>query len=250
MPNRDLAYLQNRARWLRRRTLDLSLENGGYHFGGSLSAAETLVALHDEVMTPDDAFILSKGHATYAWYPFLIERGYKPNLEGHPTYDPTNGIEFTTGSLGHGLPLGLGRAFARKIKGDDGRIYVLMGDGECQEGTTWESLLLGRQHRLDNLTAIVDYNKLQGSGRIQDILSLDGFPRVAETIGWQVSEVDGHSFLAILDALGRPIHKEKPRMIIAHTIKGKGISFMEDRSEWHAHGLTPEQIAQAYEELK
>ena len=244
---RDTA-LAARSKQVRRATLELGVAHGGYHFGGSFSAAEILIALYDTVLRKDDLFLFSKGHACWPWYVLLRERGYEPELAGHPSLDHANGILTTSGSEGHGLPMGLGLALGRKRSGRSGRIFVLMGDGECQEGTTWESLLVGAHHRLDQVTAIVDFNGIQGSGRVDDILSLRSLGAVALAVGWDTVEIDGHAVDQIVAACNRPA-SGRPRLVIAHTIKGKGVSYMEDRPEWHAKFPTPEQLAQAYQEL-
>ena len=246
---KTITELLERSKQIRRDTLNLAVNNGGYHFGGSFSATEILISLYDHILRAEDKFILSKGHACWPWYVLLKERGYDPKIEGHPSIDPANGICCTTGSLGHGLPMGIGIAMAKKIKKEEGRIYVLMGDGECQEGTTWESLLTARNHQLDNLTAIVDSNGIQGSGFVEGVLPIKGLEKVAETLGWSVSEIDGHSIPDIVSALRERV-QDKPRMIIAHTIKGRGVSFMENRPEWHSKFPDPEQLKQAYKELE
>ena len=246
---KSLAELQARSKQLRRETLELGTAHGGYHFGGSFSAIEILVALYDLVMGPEDRFIFSKGHACWPWYVILRERGFKPELAGHPSLDLSNGITCTTGSEGHGLPIGIGMAMARKRLGRAGRVYVLMGDGECQEGTTWESLLVAAHHRLDNLVAIVDFNGIQGSGYTGDILPVTGLASVATTLGWAATEIDGHAYPALMDAL-RDMTPGRPRLIVAHTIKGKGVSYMENRPEWHAKFPNPDELSKAYEELQ
>lgn len=247
-PVKTTAELLERSKQIRRDTLDLGTKNGGYHFGGSFSATEILISLYDVVLRDEDKFILSKGHACWPLYVLLRERGYDPKLEGHPSRDEANGIWCTTGSLGHGLPMGIGMAMARKLRKEGGRIFVLMGDGECQEGTIWESLLTASFHGVDNLTAIVDANGIQGSGYVRNILPVSGLGKVAETLGWSVSEIDGHAYPEIIGALEvRPVGK--PGLIIAHTVKGKGVSYMEDRPEWHSKFPDPEQLKQAYEEL-
>lgn len=246
---KTITELLERSKQVRRETLNLGVNNGGYHFGGSFSAVEILVALYDVVLKEEDKFILSKGHACWPWYVLLRDRGYNPQLSGHPSIDLTNGISCTSGSEGHGLPMGIGMAMARKLRNKGGRIYVLMGDGECQEGTTWESLLTARHHRLDNLTAIIDWNEIQGSGFVKDILPIDGLEKVAEIMGWSVAQINGHSYPEILDALAENVER-KPRMIIAHTVKGKGVSYMEGRPQWHAKFPTPEQLSQAFKELE
>ena len=153
--------LEKKAKELRKKTLDLAVEKGEGHLGGSFSEIEILISLYKEVLKDEDKFILSKGHCCYPLYLLLKEKGLNPKTSPHPDIDIENGINCTTGSLGHGLPIGVGMAFARKIQKKSGRIYVLMGDGECQEGTTWESSLIASQHKLTNLTVIIDHNKLQ-----------------------------------------------------------------------------------------
>lgn len=241
--------LNERSKQIRRETIKLSKANGGYHYGGCFSVVEILVSLYDYILKDEDKFILSKGHACWPYYVLLRERRCNPKLEGHPCLDEKNGVHCTTGSEGHGLPTGLGMAMARKLKKKDGRIYVLIGDGECQEGTTWESLLTAPHRKLDNLTAIVDYNRIQGAGFVEDILPINGLGKIAEILGWSVSEINGHSYPEILAALEKSV-EGKPRMIIAHTIKGKGVSYMENRPEWHAKWPDERQEKQAYEELK
>lgn len=238
-----------RCKQLRRDTIALSLANGGYHWGGSFSCVEVLVTLYDKVLRPEDRFILSKGHACWPWYVLLRERGLSPKLEGHPSRDPANGIHATTGSLGHGLPIAVGTALARKLAGIPGRVYVLMGDGECQEGTTWESLLIAGHHRLDNLTVIVDGNGIQGSGRVDDILPLRGLGDIAEIAGWFVTSCDGHDCGRIRRSLELQ-HSRRPRLVLAETVKGKGVSFMENDPTWHAQWLDKERLAAAMSELE
>jgi transketolase len=241
--------LNERSKHIRRETLKLSKANGGYHYGGSFSAVEILIALYDNILTPNDKFILSKGHACWPYYVLLQECGYSPKLEGHPSLDPENGVHCSTGSEGHGLPVGIGMAMAKKMKGEKGIVYVLMGDGECQEGTTWESLLIASQHKLDNLIAIVDYNKIQGSGFVDDILSIKGLGKVAEILGWYVSRINGHDCDEIIKAL-KLRENGKPRLIIAYTVKGKGVSFMENKPEYHAKWISTENEELALKELQ
>ena len=243
-----MTVLNERSKQVRRDTLTLSKANGGYHYGGSFSCTEILIALYDHVLQPEDKFILSKGHACWPMYVLLRERGYRPKLGGHPTLDDDNGVHFTTGSEGHGLPAGIGMALARKIKGKPGRIFVLMGDGECQEGTTWEGLLMAAHHKLDNLTVIVDWNLFQGAGAVEDNLAITGLPDVAAALGWLVVAVDGHDDLNVLAALDMEM-ENVPKIVIANTIKGKGVSFMEGKGEWHARFPNPAEEKQAFEEL-
>ena len=240
--------LSERSKQVRRDLIKLSKANGGYHYGGSFSCVEILIALFDNVLSDIDTFILSKGHACWGYYILLKEMGYNPKLEGHPTRDPHNGIPCTTGSMGHGLPTGIGIAMAKKIKGEAGKVYVLVGDGECQEGTTWESLLVAGYHELENLIVIVDNNKIQGSGRTEDVISVSNLRVVSSSCGWGASEMDGHNIEVMVNKLNliSPI----PRFIIANTIKGKGVSFMENKPEWHSKWLDDEHEKLAMEELK
>ncbi len=246
--SRSTADLLRRVKEVGKETLRLGTTNGGYHFGGSFSAMHLLVALYDVVLTDEDRFILSKGHACWPQYVLLRERGYDPELSGHPSLDPENGIWCTTGSEGHGLPVGMGMAKARKMRGRGGRIFVLIGDGECQEGTMWEAMLTAANHRLDNVVAIVDWNRIQGSGFVRDILPLPDIGKIAEVIGWEVTTIDGHDFAQILPALERET-PGKPHMIVANTVKGKGVSYMEDKPGWHARFPSKDELQQAYEEL-
>ncbi len=244
--------LCERGKQIRRDTIKLSKANGGYHYGGSFSAVEILIALFDHVMTEDDVFILSKGHACWPYYVLLREKGFNPKLEGHPTRDPHNGVEASTGSLGHGFPIGVGRAMARKIKGVRGRVFVLMGDGECQEGTTWESLLIASHHILDNLTVIIDWNEIQGSGFIHNILRVPPITSMVDfvtSISWGTLVIDGHNSIELMKELSNP-HVNAPNLVIARTVKGRGVSFMEDKPKWHAKWPNLEEEAKALEELK
>jgi len=241
--------LNERSKQVRRDTLKLSKAHGGYHYGGSFSIVEILIALYDRILQPEDKFILSKGHACWPLYVLLKERGLNPKLEGHPSLDEREGVHFTTGSEGHGFPAGAGMALARKIQGRNGQIYVLIGDGECQEGTTWESLLTAPHRKLDNLTVIVDWNLFQGAGAVKDTLPIDGLGSIARTLGWAVVAVDGHDTEEIHTALNY-FEKDKPLLIIAHTVKGRGVSYMEGRGEWHAKYPDPEHEKRAFEDLK
>lgn len=240
--------LNERSKQVRRDTIKLSKANGGYHYAGSFSTVEILICLYDKVMKPEDKFILSKGHACWPYYVLLREKGMDPKLEGHPTLDEKNGVHFTTGSEGHGFPAAVGMALARKIQGKPGQIYVLVGDGECQEGTTWESMLTAPFRRLSNLTVIVDFNGIQGAGFLRNILPLNGLGQIATHLGWVVSEVNGHSNEELLSALKET--GTRPHFIIAHTVKGKGVSFMQNKPSWHACWLDGEEEKQAFRELE
>lgn len=243
----DENHLKERAKRLRKETLDLAMEHRAGHIASSFSIIEILVALN-EVLDKQDKFILSKGHGCLSFYAALYQKGLKPTFSEHPDIEVDQGIECTTGSLGHGLPIGLGMAFARKFEKEAGRIYVLMSDGECQEGTTWESLLLASHYKLDNLTVIIDHNKLQALGRIEEILSLAKLGDKFRAFGCEVAEVDGHSIPEIIGELEKKT--DRPKIIIAHTVKGKGMSFAENDPVWHNRLPTEEQLQQAYREME
>jgi transketolase len=240
--------LSSRSKQVRRDAITLSKANGGYHYGGSFSCAEILINLWDHLLTDSDRFVLSKGHGCWVYYVILRELGFNPTLEGHPHYEPEEGIFCTAGSMGHGLPVSMGMALARKLGNQTGKVFVLMGDGECQEGTTWESLLIAGQLKLNNLVAIVDNNGIQGSGFVRDILPvIPALMSAAESAGWRVLEIDGHnSDLLNLDFESA----SQPTLIIAQTIKGKGVSFMENVPKWHSNWLAGDLETQAFEELK
>lgn len=237
--------MNSRSKQIRRDAIKLSKANGGYHWGGSFSCAEILIELYDNVLTDDDIFILSKGHGCWCYYVLLREKGYDPKLEGHPGLDPRNGVHATTGSMGHGLPFGIGIALGKKMRREPGRVFVLMGDGECQEGTTWESLLLALKLKLPNLIVIVDNNQIQGSGFTDEINSIRGIHGAFQT--WSMVSIDGHNNKELNSALS--YHALHPRIIFANTIKGKGVSFMENDPKWHSQWLTNELEDRAMKEL-
>lgn len=241
--------LGERSRQVRKDVIELSGANGGYHYGGSFSCVEILIVLFDHVLTDNDRFILSKGHACWPYYVLLRERGYNPRLEGHPKRDPASGILCTTGSLGHGFPSACGIALAKKLKNEPGRVFVLLGDGECQAGTTWESMLIASQLGLNNLVVIVDWNGIQGSDFCLSVLPLTGATLidVASPLGWCSTEVNGHDINQLIDCLS--IDCLDPKLVIANTVKGKGVSFMEGNPKWHSNWLGGELLAQAMEEL-
>mgnify|MGYP001562479717 CR=1 FL=1 len=248
MDNHSYEHLEKKAKQLRKATLDLCLEHNEAHIGGSLSLIEILLTIHEIILQKEDKFVLSKGHSSFPYYLVLREKGFDPHIGTHPEIDQKNGIHCTTGSLGHGLPISTGMALARKIKNTPGRIYVLMSDGECQEGTTWESMLIAAHHKLDNLTVIVDYNKIQALSRIAEALSLHDLAEKWRAFGWHVQEANGHSFSELINALNNPSTK-KPSVILAHTTKGKGVSCFEDDAKWHSRKPKPEEFAIAYKEL-
>ena len=257
---------------------------GSGHPGGSLSAVEILSALYFRILRhnpaaplwPDrDRFILSKGHAVPALYAVLAECGYFPEeelmtlrklgsrLQGHafayfppgteglctPIQSPP-GIEMCAGSLGQGLSYSIGQALAARLDGRDYRVYCLMGDGELDEGQVWEAAMAAAHYALDNLVAIIDRNRIQNDGFVDDIMRTDPLPAKWQSFGWHVIEVDGHNVSQLIDAFeaARTV-KGKPTVIIAHTIKGKGVSFMENTATWHGRAPTPEEAERALAEL-
>lgn len=240
--------LTERGKQIRRDTLLLARQHGGYHFGGSFSCVEILTALYDRVMQNGDIFILSKGHACWPLYVILHEQGKAPRLQSHPHRDPANGIAWTSGSLGHGFPAAVGMALARKHTEHPGRVFVLMGDGECQEGTTWESLLIAGRRKLDNLTVIIDNNRIQGSDYTDEVLSINPIFSTAESAGFITSMIiRGNDE----DAVANVLYKRYafPHLVLAQTEKGHGVSFMEDLPAWHAKWPNDDELAKALEEL-
>lgn len=241
------------------------------HPGGSLSAADILSVLyfHEMNIKPEDPawperdrFVLSKGHAAPALYATLAERGFFPveelttlrqlggRLEGHPDMRKAPGVEISSGSLGQGLAVANGMALALRLDKLPSRVYCLIGDGESQEGEVWEAAMFGGFHKLSTVTAIVDYNNLQIDGFVSDVLDISPLKEKWEAFGWQAIEVDGHDVESLMDGFSKARAEEKrPSVLIAKTIKCKGISFMENKAEYHGKAPTPEQVDQALEEL-
>ena len=242
--------LTNKAKDYRRRIATFVTERKEGHIGGAFSVMESILTIFDVFLTDNDKFILSKGHAWLPLYFLLKERGYNPTMSGHPELDCKNGISCTTGSLGHGLPMAVGMALAKKIKNEPGKVYVILGDGECQEGTTWESMMLASHHKLDNLKIIIDHNKVQTLGKVNDILSLGDVEEKFRVFGGSTSVIDGHSFDEIISSLEKT-HENQPQVIIANTIKGNGVSiFMQNKSGWHTKVPNEEELKIALDELK
>ncbi len=264
--------LKQIARNTRRSILEMIYQAGSGHPGGSLSAVEVVTALFFRILRhhpqdprwPDrDRFILSKGHAVPLLYAVLAQMGYFPlselsslrrldsRLQGHPDRDLTMGIETSTGSLGQGLSFGVGVALAGKLDQREYRVYVLLGNGECDEGQVWEAAMSAAHFKLDNLTTIVDHNKQQLDGWTKDVMDLGAFRDKWSSFGWEVMEIDGHNFDHILSAFKRAKEiKGKPTIIISHTIKGKGVSFMENNPDFHGRAPTREEMKKALEELE
>ena len=235
--------LKKKALQLRRKTFLTFIEKGEAHLGGAFSMIEILLSLCEVILKRNDKFILSKSHSSFPLCILLNERGYKNKISTHLEKDEKNGIHCTTGSLGHGLPIATGMAFAKKKQKQKGNIFVLLSDGECQEGTTWESLLIGSKHKLDNLKLIVDYNKIQALMRLEDALPLDSLAKKFRAFKWNCIEVKkGHSLKALIKVFKKDIKNKKPTVFIIHTIKGKGIKEFENDPVWHARQLKGEEI--------
>ena len=243
--------LISKAKKLRQDTFNAFIEHGEAHLGGSFSIIEMLIALYEMVLKKDDKFILSKAHASFPLCLLLKEKGYDPKLTTHLEIDIENGINCTTGSLGHGLPIGTGMAMARKRLNNPGKIYVIISDGECQEGTTWESLLIGAKHNLDNLVVLVDYNKIQALATLQEVLPLDNLASKFRAFNWSCAEVnDGHSFEELIPALQQDNNERNPQVIVVHTIKGKGVKAFENDPGWHARKVKGKELEIGKQELE
>lgn len=259
------------ARWIRQRVIELSHIAETPHLGSSLSCVDILTALYWSVLRADprcpadplrDRFILSKGHAALALYVTLARRGYfleatldTYNKDGgklaeHPGPRCVPGVEAATGSLGHGLPIGLGMALAGRIQKQNYRVFVLLSDGECNEGSVWEAALVGPAQQLDNVTVVIDYNKWQATGRSNQTTALAPLAEKWAAFGWDACEVDGHDLQALAQVLAAGSNRGKPRAIVAHTIKGRGISFMEDDNNWHYRIPSANEVQKAILELQ
>ncbi|WP_321504127.1 transketolase [uncultured Methanoregula sp.] len=259
------------AKRMRKKVLDLALSagNNGAHVGSALSIIEIMAVLYGGIMkiNPEnprwegrDRFILSKGHGSLGYYTALAEAGlitfeeldtFEKNggfLPGQPVMNPDKGIEFSSGSLGHGLSLGTGVALAGKKQNAGFRVYVLMGDGECNEGSVWEAAMAARHYKLSNLTAIIDANDMQSDGARCDIMAAD-YEAMWRGCGWDVVVADGHDVRSLYGTLRTENPTGMPRVIIAKTVKGKGVSFMEGNNEWHHNRLTQAQYDTAVREL-
>jgi len=245
---------------------------GSGHFGGCFSHVELLALLYLEILNVDpqnpdwegrDRFILSKGHGAASCYSVLAQRGFFPaewlgqygellaNLNAHPSMHRVPGVDMSTGSLGHGLPVGAGMALAAKLDHKSYRTFVLMGDGECGEGMIWETAMAAPLYKLDNLIAIVDRNRLCIAGDTEDFLPLEPFEEKWEKFNWEVFSVDGHDFQALFAAFTSALQNQngKPKVLIANTVKGKGVSFMENDPKWHAHKVDDAWYAKIMDEL-
>ncbi len=267
----DLKFLKQYTAEIRYQIIEMSRTGKAPHLGSSLSCADLVAAAYTrflrispaDVKSPNrDRFFLSKGHAITTLYAVLAKQGFFPSellktfnqngssLPEHPTPQCVPGVEIATGSLGHGLSIGIGQALASKIQGIPYRVMVLMSDGECNEGSVWEAAMFAPVHKLDNLIAIVDFNKWQATGRSEQVMQLSPLKEKWEAFGWQAYEINGNSFEEIVEVFKKiPEASGKPTAIIAHTVKGKGVSFMEDDNNWHYRIPTDEELAKAKQEL-
>ena len=268
---KDISFLKEKAKEIRKSIVSMITEAKSGHPGGSLSATDILTALYFSEMNIDpanpkmegrDRFVLSKGHAAPAIYATLAEKGYfskdelmtlrkfGSRLQGHPDMKKLPGIEISTGSLGQGLSVANGMALNAKMFNENYRTYVILGDGEVQEGQIWEAAMTAAHYKLNNLCAFLDNNNLQIDGNVSEIMGVEPLDKKWEAFGWNVIKIDGHDFEQILSALDKAREcKDKPTMVIAKTIKGKGVSFMENVCGFHGVAPTVEELERALAEL-
>jgi len=266
----QLAGLEEIAKELRREIVTMHALSGNSHIGSSLSVVEILIALYfySLDLSPGcrgkkkDRLIFSKGHASSSLYAVLAKKGFfskdllksycvdGTKLAGHCIINCVPGIEASTGSLGHGLSMGAGLAIGMRAEREKHRAFVILSDGECQEGSVWEAAMFASQHKLDNLVAIIDYNKLQAFGKTSEVMDLEPLSKKWFSFGWEAREINGHNLPQVIKALSEaPFKKDKPSVIIAHTVKGKGISFMENQLLWHYKSPNKDELRKALREL-
>jgi transketolase len=270
--SKDIDALKDKARGLRIEILKMLAQAGSGHTGGSLSAADIVTVLYNHTLRHDpsnpqwrerDRFILSKGHAAPVLYAALAQSGYFDReilgtlrrigspLQGHPCSCKLPGVEISTGSLGQGLSIANGIAIGLRMDGLSSRVYCLLGDGEIQEGQVWEAAMTAAHYRLDNLCAIIDNNGLQIDGHCCDVMHIEPIVDKWESFGWHVMDIDGHDIRAIVDAMDKAeTLKGKPSMIVARTVKGKGVSFFEGKVEYHGLAPTGDELTLALKELQ
>jgi len=265
-----LEELTQRAKTIRRHVVDMVTRSKSSHVGTCLSMVDALTVLYFRILRIDparpedpdrDRFVLSKAHGSAALYATLAERGFFSTevltryyvdggtLPGHLDREAAPGVETSGGSLGHGLSIGVGMALAQQMDSRPGRVFVLVGDGECNEGSIWEAAMLAPQLKLTNLTTLVDYNQIQSLGRTNDIINQRNLSERWRSFGWDARDVDGHNLAALEDVLSAP-PTDRPRALILHTVKGKGVSFMEDKLLWHYRSPNEAEYAQAMKELQ
>ena len=269
---RLIKNLEKKANIIRRYIIEMISNAEGGHIGGALSIADIMAVLYFHILKIDpenpewedrDRVVLSKGHASAAWYAALAERGYFPKeelltfdhinsrLQGHPDMNKTPGVDMSSGSLGQGISAALGMSLAARYLKKTFRTFVILGDGETQEGQVWEAAMAAAHYKLDNFIAILDYNKLQVNGQTNTIMNIEPVIEKWQVFGWNTIEINGHRIVEIVQALEGAVKFEgKPTIVIAHTIKGKGVSFMENKVEWHSMPPTKKQAEQALWELE
>ncbi len=266
----EATKLKEKAKLVRQDIIRMLYHAGSGHPGGSLSCADIMTALYFSEMNIDpekpdmagrDRFVLSKGHAAPAQYAAMAERGYFPveelntlrkmgsRLQGHPSMHKLPGIEISTGSLGQGISAAVGMAIAGKLDESSARVYTILGDGEIQEGMVWEAAMAAAHHDVSNLIAIVDCNGVQINGWVNDILRIEPLADKWKAFGWNVIEINGHDMAQVLEALHRARSMRGPAVILSRTVKGKGVSFMEDNPAWHGSAPNAEQLEQALKEI-
>ena len=270
--NEKVITLERKAKEVRIEIIKMIYKAQSGHPGGSLSAADIVTVLYFDILNIDvshpqwekrDRFILSKGHACPVWYVCLAKKGFFPMqelsklrviggiLQGHPDMKKVPGLDMTTGSLGQGLSAGVGMALGAKTKGLKFKTYVMLGDGEIDEGQIWEAAMSANKFKLNNLVAILDYNNLQLDGKCSEIMPLEPLADKWRSFCWDIKEIDGHNMYEILDAFyDLKKYQEKPTIIIAHTVKGKGVSYMENQIDWHGKAPNEKQFKQAIKELE
>lgn len=265
----DIQFMKSKCIEIRKEAIDMILTAEAGHPGASLSEVEILVALYYKVLNirpeepswPErDRFVLSKGHGCPSLYAILADKGYYEKkhlktlrrfgsiLQGFPNMI-TPGIDMASGSLGNGLSAGVGMAMAGRVDNKDYDVYVLLGDGELQEGLVWEAAMCAAHHKLDHLIAIVDYNGIQINGWVNEVMSIEPLADKWTAFGWRVIECDGHDIRSLLVALHKAKKMRAPSVILAHTVKGKGVSFMEDNKYWHGTAPTEEEAKKAIDEI-
>jgi transketolase len=271
MPHPEQISVAEFAKRIRKHVIIMTGRANSSHVGSCLSIADILAATYGKALRfdprkpdwPDrDRLLLSKGHGCAALYAALAESGYFPKewleqyyldgtrLAGHATHKGTPGVELSTGSLGHALPVACGMALAGKRDQKDYRVFVILSDGECDEGANWEAALFAPHHNLDNLVVIIDYNKIQSLGRVEEVIDLDPLAEKWAAFGWGTREIDGHDLSALDAALsGLPFTPGRPNCIVANTVKGKGVSFMEDKLVWHYTAPKGDELVKALAEI-
>lgn len=262
MTRESIADLEKIAKEVRKDILFEVYNASSGHVGGALSCADILVAIYFNLINEGDKIVLSKGHASAALYAVLAEKGFFPKeelatfrkinsrLQGHPSYVKTPGIDASSGSLGQGLSVANGIALSFKLDKKSNHVYAILGDGEIQEGQIWEALMTANHYKLNNLIAFLDYNKLQIDGTNEEVMKVAPVKEKFEAFGFFVQEIDGHDFEKIIWAVKNAKKQSKPSIIIANTIKGKGVSFMENKCEWHGKAPKKEEYEMAISELE